>query len=1018
MGRGLRQGCSLAPILWSIYSGWALTKIHQPGLVDIPKCNTSYADDLFFGWTISSGQEMAVTYRAIRHILESLGKQGLQLSLDKTVIVLGLKGPGAAACIKRYVVERAGMPGQFMKFQIGGEAAYVKIVKQHLYLGAQISFQKYEQATAKYRMGLAKGAYTRLAPVLKCRTVPLKLRLHLWHGTILPTLLHGLDCMGLLPTEAAQMMTIFYQQARAIAKSFSMYTHETNMQFARRLKLASPILRLLKAIDNRAMTDSALSPGLRAGDVQLQWRHFVRGQLSEAKDALGTSAGPKPPQSCSLLKVQDIIPEDQAAIVKQSEADQTNGEHRQKYHKGGPKGVQGKGAYPQTPWKVPENYPWREGELMDVDQAQLKAAVQMLTTIVIRQENQRAIARQGTSYVLFVRHDGKVRNDGGNGLKWDPEARKHVKDDHIQPLGIQEIREEYTSQNLTMMLEIGLRTEKANLVWRRLGNKGNHCYGNSALRGFIAAAVAHGGLSAMFNGGMLGFIESLLRSKGIVFLWAQPFWVALMRDWVLPSRQHDGAEFILFLLNKLPFTADYATATWQDDAHARVQKYRFVLVPDLYITAVLARSFPLDVSRSATATSQTKFRVFPVFVDFEVRPSPDKKFLFFSFKADAPNASRPAAEDPVDTPVPAPNPVLSPSSDETTEAAVEEPSAPVSPSPADTAPAVSAAVPAEGDSGTVSGSPPPEAWGAIMSFWTAAMEARQSALASLPTSGLVGQPVSVSGDPIRNPPPGRLVLRAARAVKEPPPKPTAPSPAQEAAQVKDEAPDADAAPAPPPDTSNAPPVAVPKVCPIPLPGGGSAAASSGAGPVPGRPGSSNDPAPDPRGTPDYPPQGSPAGCSESSPSTPGSTCARICLRSSVPPPGAPVKAGASTFRSPPLPAPFTGRFRGTGLSPSVLLLLNAACLPAAESGTAANPDRSAVETKNALPHRRLFVSGTALCVLCSCLACRTWWRFWSPRSWAGLLARLRPSLPLPQLVPLILPHSVYSCFGVGSWYIL
>ena len=114
----------------------------------------------------------------------------------------------------------------------------------------------------------------------------------------------------------------------------------------------------------------------------------------------------------------------------------------------------------------------------------------------------------------------------------------------------------------------------------------------------------------------------------------------------------------------------------------------------------------------------------------------------------------------------------------------------------------------------------------------------------------------------------------------------------------------------------------------------------------------------------------------------------------------------------------SGRFRGTGLSPSVLLLLNAACLPAAESGTAANPDRSAVETKNALPHRRLFVSGTALCVLCSCLACRTWWRFWSPRSWAGLLARLRPSLPLPQLVPLILPHSVYSCFGVGSWYIL
>ena len=271
-----------------------------------------------------------------------------------------------------------------------------------------------------------------------------------------------------------------------------------------------------------------------------------------------------------------------ASLQDHSQADQTNGEHRQKYHKGGPKGVQGKGrgqrgqpkvpfgnswrsparaqgAHPQTPWKVTENYPWREGELMDMDPAHIKAAIQMLTTVVIRHESQHAIARQDTSYVLFVRTDvpdslakstfavaqqwqeikaktpEKLRHpmrailfqhvikvtmekfemmvaspssrstavsldwmstdeQKVNGLKWDPEARKHVKDDQIQPLGIQEIREalqeilaacieplviarfhatrklaqEYTSQNLTMMLEIGLRTEQANLVWRRL----------------------------------------------------------------------------------------------------------------------------------------------------------------------------------------------------------------------------------------------------------------------------------------------------------------------------------------------------------------------------------------------------------------------------------------------------------------------------------------------------------------------------------------------------------------------
>ena len=201
-------------------------------------------------------------------------------------------------------------------------------------------------------------------------------------------------------------------------------------------------------------------------------------------------------------------------------------------------------------------------------------------------------------------------------------------------------------------------------------------------------------------------------------------------------------------------------------------------------------------------------------------------------KADAPSTSRPAAEEPVENPVPAPNPVTSPSSDKTTEAALEE-SAPLSPSPADTAPPASVALPAEGESASGASSPPPEAWAAIMSFLDRAQEARQSALASLPTSDLIrltleasatalgrlswyeGTPVSVSGDPIRNPPPGRLVLRAAPVAKEPPPKATVPSPSQETTQVKEEV--SDAAPVPPPNTSDAPQVAIPKTCPLPFP---------------------------------------------------------------------------------------------------------------------------------------------------------------------------------------------------------
>ena len=129
--------------------------------------------------------------------------------------------------------------------------------------------------------------------------------------------------------------------------------------------------------------------------------------------------------------------------------------------------------------------------------------------------------------------------------------------------------------------------------------------------------------------------------------------------------------------------------------------------------------------------------------------------------------------------------------------------APSSPHADEEMPPVSAAAPAEGESGSGASSPPPDAWAAILSFLDRPQEARQSALASLPSSDLIrlcmeasatalgrlswydgAGTAAVSGHPIRNPPPGQLVLRAHPVTKEPPPKAMAPSPAKATVEVK------------------------------------------------------------------------------------------------------------------------------------------------------------------------------------------------------------------------------------------
>ena len=278
-------------MLWAIYSCWVLGQLDSE-VVRVRETNTSYADDLLFAWKLLSGRDLELAYEGMRQVLRGLKRRGLQVSVTKTVIILELLGPGAANHIKRYVVELPDKDGQFVKFLIEGEAVYVQVVQQHVYLGACISYRKFEQDTFARRATLTRNTFSRLEPILKCRQVPMKLRLLLWQGTVLPTLLHGLDTMGLPPKEAQQLLVLFYKQVRSIAKSFSMFTHESNTQLAVRLGLPDPLSRLLQAVERRDRIPSCRVSGIVvAGPPLLRWREILRGQLVMARGAQGASAG-------------------------------------------------------------------------------------------------------------------------------------------------------------------------------------------------------------------------------------------------------------------------------------------------------------------------------------------------------------------------------------------------------------------------------------------------------------------------------------------------------------------------------------------------------------------------------------------------------------------------------------------------------------------------------------------------------------------------------------------------------
>ena len=215
------------------------------------------------------------------------------------------------------------------------------------------------------------------------------------------------------------------------------------------------------------------------------------------------------------------------------------------------------------------------------------------------------------------------------GLRWNQETRTHVRDEQIQPIDVQEVKaaleelvvlvkepmvvaryhatrplsEQYQSPNLTMLMEIRLRTEQSHQAWRHLyrlkqsavwvaagafvrqeriqrspcpetgcldqvlglmlGNKGKYCYTNAVIRGLLHGACWLGGLESLFEGAMLGFLQGMLRSDGVTHVWANLFWRAQMGNWRAPARQHDAAEFLQHVLGRLTYTVEKLVVVWE-----------------------------------------------------------------------------------------------------------------------------------------------------------------------------------------------------------------------------------------------------------------------------------------------------------------------------------------------------------------------------------------------------------------------------------------------------------------------
>ena len=155
--RGVRQGCPLAPSLWTLVTVALLRAMAGTESLDWIQHNTTmFADDLLLQWEYSSISELERRISAIQRCFQILARLGLQVQHRKTQLLLAQKGRLAHKWWQAHTASTK--EGRFLRIpQPGQKDLHLPIVPQLTYLGIVLSYKDATTATVEHRLQVAEA---------------------------------------------------------------------------------------------------------------------------------------------------------------------------------------------------------------------------------------------------------------------------------------------------------------------------------------------------------------------------------------------------------------------------------------------------------------------------------------------------------------------------------------------------------------------------------------------------------------------------------------------------------------------------------------------------------------------------------------------------------------------------------------------------------------------------------------------------------------------------------------------
>ena len=270
---GVRQGCGLSPLLWSL----ATSRLCQVYLSTTQARRepagepTLYADDIWTSWIVRSQEQLRSSLRAAGTLIQILEEAGLRVSPTKTVMLYALQGTAARSTLKAKLTKLdTGEPA--LKIKVGTRTFPIKVVQAHNYLGAKVCYAGHELANLQHRLELGWQTYWRRSKVLRNRALTLASKLRIWRTCVLPVMTYSLAVTG-VPVQARILVAQFvHKQLRLILKLPAHITKISSHELCQRSQVQDP-LRLLEQMTQRHLqkTPCFPSPALEAWHDQLEY---------------------------------------------------------------------------------------------------------------------------------------------------------------------------------------------------------------------------------------------------------------------------------------------------------------------------------------------------------------------------------------------------------------------------------------------------------------------------------------------------------------------------------------------------------------------------------------------------------------------------------------------------------------------------------------------------------------------------------------------------------------------------